>query len=260
MPKKPRKPLSPEQRDRKNARDRERYHLARDAGFSPDDARSIKKAIDKQPEILQAPSEALLKMMSNVNGLGDALIQFAKGLGDEPKKRGTSRAPRTIVKEKKTRRKPARVVSNEAAFSEFVKARPHLSANKILDEWRKQSGKPIGNVRGKEIIRQQRGTQKRENKITRFRHVSNDEKGWIQNLTKDRYMYLVRYEVETLEEEEPFDQYAYVTSDTPLTLREIKKLAAEQFDRAKDENIEKYTVQQMVPGSIVLIKAIDTTL
>ncbi len=255
--------MTPEQKARKAARERERYAKARNAGFTPDEARSIQKAIKNQPELLQEPSEQLLDLVGDVRGLADKLGDFVDGLfnfadkKERPAKGRTSPEPkqkgRTSPPPAKKRGRPV------DTFEKFVARNPDKKGNELIREWRAKGGK-VGNERGKDIIRETRQAPKQFTKRTRLRHLSPKE---VQEdfhkryHIPNRYIYLVRYEVEREDQADTYDDYLHIKSDTPLNMREIREATEQAWEDGLDSPSEKYKAVSIVAGSIQLIYAVD---
>lgn len=231
------------------ARERERYALAKKAGLSRTEARSLKKSIDQLPDILKDPSEGILDLIGGVRGLADSLFKFGKEIT-------TGQLPEIAPE------KPSRKTKDYSSFLDFLAGNPGLSANKAIKKFRSQGGK-VGNETGKELFREQRGKAKQIFRKTRFKYVSNEEKPVFgdKKLIKDRYMYLMQYEMQ-MEEGTDRTDWMYIASPDELTLRELKEAVLQQWQDWKDGNggNERYKSIRIIPQSIELIHAIDTTL
>lgn len=255
-------PKTPEQKAAAKAahaaRERERYALAKKAGLSRDEARSLKKAIDQLPDVLQDPTEGILDLIGGVRGLAKSIFKFGVDLtaGQLPTI-GHEEAPPEPTGKKKTRPR-----KDQSSFLDFLSHNPDLSANQAIKKFRSQGGK-IGNETGKDLFREQRGNVKQVIRKTRFRYYSNDEKPLFgsadRKLIKDRYMYLVQYELE-MEEGTDRTDWQYIASNEPLTLREIKEATLQQWEDGVDSGSEKYKAIRIIPESIELIHAVDTSL
>lgn len=251
--KRKRKPLTPEQKERKRQRERERYHAARRAGFSPDQARSIKRTIQQMPEIVQEPSEALLELAARVRGLADML----EGL--------TQDVPRSGQKRSGKRKSGRTSAGSDDAYRAFVERmeveQPGLSAKELRRRYRAQGGK-IGNEKALEIVRDVRGNRKQETRITRWRYYSNREKPVFgdadKRLIKDRYMYLMKFETVREDAADTFEDYVYVASNRELTLKELREHVMDIWADGFLAEKEKYTAVKIIPESIALVYAVDT--
>lgn len=258
--------MTPEQKARKAARERERYAKARSAGFTPDEARSIQKALRNQPELLQEPSEQLLDLVGDVRGLADSLTDFVDGLFNFDTKKKRPAKGRTSGQGKRSLPNPAggtrkrgRTSGSRDTFADFVARNPDKKGNQLIREWRAKGGK-VGNERGKDIIRQTRQAPKQFTKRTRLRYLSPAEvqKDFYKRYQiPNRYIYLVRYEVEREDQADTYDDYLHIKSDTPLNMREIREATEQAWEDGLDSASEKYKAVSIVPGSIQLIYAID---
>jgi len=256
----PKTPKTPEQKAASKAahaaHERERYALSKKAGLSRKEARSIQKAIDKMPDVLQEPTETMLDLIGGVRGIADALFKFGKSVTIDPLE-SIGMPDLTPTPEKKGRPK-----KEHNDFLDFLQGNPDLNSTNAIKKFREGGGK-IGRERGGELFREARGKEKMKTKTSRFRYYSNEDKPLFgsadRKLIKDRYMYLVQYELE-MEEGTDRTDWQYITSDEPLSMREIKDATFQQWEDGVDSGSEKYKAIRIIRGSIELIHAVDTTL
>lgn len=231
----------------KAEKERARYKKAREAGFSPDEARSIQKTIKKQPELLQGASETMLDLVSGMRGLAELLTP-------EPKKRG--RTSRKGTPEKKGRTSRHKDYSD---FESFIMENPNKSANQLIKEWR-SLGNTVGTQRGKDLVRETKGLKKHAQKVTRFSYKSPEEISSRFRKTyhvKKRYVYLVKFEVESSDLADAYPDYLHITSNRMLDLREVKEATLQAWEDGTDSRDAKYKGLRIIEESIEVLYAVD---
>lgn len=170
-------------------------------------------------------------------------------------------------------RKKSQIQKNkERSFKRFVKNNPDLSANDLLKKYRSKTykgvKKTIGNEKGKDLVRDIRGLEKNIEKITRIKYWGLDDypigdqirKRYIKN----RYIYLMRYEVEAMsiedgeEAADSFIDYLHIAVNRKLTMIELSDETRVAFQKGQKFGEEKYNFLRILPGSIVMLYAVDT--
>lgn len=252
--KRPRKPMTEDQKRAKREREKKRYQAARRAGLTPEQAKSIRKTLENTPELVEDASDALLELAGQARGLADWIEKRVATLMDAQK------ATDGKTSSKKSR-KPRR--TDYSDFDDFVRRRPNMPAREVIKEYRRQGGR-IGTEKGAERVRQVRGKEKDVSKINRIRYYSNQDKPIFGDhnkyLIKARYMYLMQYEVMREGQPEPYTDWMYVSSNRKLTMSDLRAQVQDIFSDGYEQGKEKYRALYIVPGSITLIHAVDTTL
>lgn len=241
------KPLTPEQRERKNRRQRERYQALRQAGLSPTQARKPADAVKEKPGLFKKASK-IVKGLAERVGLVDSTPK--KG---EPTKRKTRKQS---VKKKAARR-------DYSDFIKFAKAHLHLSANAIIKAYAATGGK-ITKQKAYEIIRDLKGKPRDLTKVHTIKYQSNNKyrlypKEIRKVYLKERYMYLMRFDVERLGYLEYDTEYVTIASPGKLDFETLVNETINMWEEAQAGAVkEKYQALRIIPESIGLIRAIDT--
>lgn len=255
---KPRKPITEAQRAQKNLRAKERYQELRKTGFTPSQARSLKKTVETNPKLLNRPSKKV----------ASALSKYVKGFKPKDVKPRTQTAnpPPPGVK-RRFGGTNLKAVARQEEFARFVRNNPGLGGKQAIREFRKAGGS-ISHERGLEVYRTVLGKEKNLGKVTRIKFYSLKDyplygKEFFKNYSKkDRYLYLVQFQVEREGFADTTEEHMILYDPHKLTYEEVIVSVYQYWNKQHDSgNLKEiYKAIRIVPGSVVLIRAIDTTL
>lgn len=226
------KKKTPEQR----AKEKASYHLGRSLGLSSKEAKS--------PARVRAAEEVRRKAEAAAKAKAKAKKPRTKRKKKQPEIPGVKFSPK---KRKDT-----------SDFESFVIQHPeYTSARKAKEAYRKQTGRSITNAEGDRIFRNQRESQKRYDKARFPRYTFDNAPFRIKPPYKDRYYYVVRYEVERETQPDSYTQYLTLTSPVPLGPYDIVRHTYEYFKEAAERGFERYKALRIVPDSVVILYEID---
>ena len=253
----PKKPLTDKQREAKNKKARERYAQRRAAGLSPKQAKSIKKTVIEQPELLKVGLDLTERMLKSLENLVDNMVT-----PDKPKKTRKTGASKKKGKSKPPvygvsyRPKERRKTDD---FAEFVTYYPNANASQVIKFYREETGKSISNDKAYRIVREVREAGKQYEKV-RFKMYGLEDNPSKKKYLKQlgRFVYVVKYEVEVEGAPEPFDQYIHIVSDKELTPSQIVTKTIESFQKGQEFGRERYIAKRIDPNSIMILWGIDT--
>lgn len=285
MAKKPRKPLTDEQRKKKNLKQSQTYGKARKAGFTREQARAIEKTFRDTPDLLKEPTNEIIDLVGGINKFVKWVVSAVEPEDKTPKE-----------SKKKPKKKPTKEATKNDPFIEslkglskfllpdgkkiipsfdiFASQYPDLSARKVMEKYKNLGGK-IGSQKGNATIRDIRGLELNKNKITRFKEDREDEYYYDENDNvidydfskpnknftkhKERYMYLLGYDVED-KNGIVFRRYIHIPSNDVLSIDELTDEVSDYWEAELDAGDEKYTEVDFVEDSVYLVQAYDTWL
>jgi hypothetical protein len=249
-------------KEERNRRRRERYAERKEAGLSRSQQRSLSKAIQQEPTLIE---KLVGKVASRIFPKGERDSFFS--LNPDANKA----APKT--KEVK------QVGTTRESFADFVRRNPDKSANTLLKEYRKETGSSIGNERGKAIIREVREKPKETEKVTRIKYRAWDDvpggatrRHYIKGA---KFFYIVKYQVKREGYAQPSTEYMTLTSNEKLSVAAVREKVMEHIgeqelhgnagrkltDTQSDHPGEfKYQIIDIVDGSIEVLYAVDMSL
>lgn len=258
----PRKPLTPEQRERKNAQLREKNARLKEIGLSSSQRRSLKKAIenDSIPEsLLDTIGGLLSKPLKILDAIGEAVTGKPSSLGSESPTLKSS-PPR---KRRGTRGTSKKGAAARESFAEFIARSGDIGAKEAIRRFRQEGGS-IGNERGQAIYRQELGKDRDVKKVTKIKYYSLRDyplygKEYHKQYIKSRYMYLTQFEVERDGLTETTTEWLHIASPYKLTYEEITLEAERAWDDGHENGDmkEMYRGIRIKPGSVELIRAVD---
>lgn len=236
----------------KAAKEKARYQAARQAGFSPKEAKSIRKTLGKRPELVQDIAQVSPTLAKGIENLTDLIRFFAA-----PKK--TKKPPEVKFKEKK---KPLtehqKKLNREAgAFKRFLNRNPGLSQREAADKWRKM-GHKLSAGRAAEIYRQKKGVPKQEEKRTRFPTYGLDTNPNAITYFKTRYNYIMEYTVLVSGTGQDETRTMTIASDKRLTKAEREKAVKDAYDEGELDQNEYYAAIYLYEDSIRTLYMVDT--
>lgn len=246
-----------EQAQRKRERERRRYQESRKAGFSPKEAKSIKKTLAEKPELIQdieSISPAIAEGIENLTELIESWIN------DDPKPGRKKKKPEVKYKapKKKKLTEHQRQLNKEAgAFKRFLHRNPDLTQREALRLFREQ-GHTMGAQRGGDIYREYKGIGKQETKRTRFRTYAVDKNPAGAFYFQGRYMYMMAYTVLVSGTGEYEERYMTVASDKKLKKDERIQMVLDAYDQGELDQNEYYAAIYVDEDSIYTVYMVDT--
>lgn len=240
--------------ERKRQRERERYQKARRSGFSPKEAKSIKKTIAERPELIQDIESISKSVAGEIENLTDLIGSL---FTDSPTKK--KRKPSVKFKEKK---KPLtdhqRRLNKEAgAFKRFLRRNPTLSQREALAKFR-QMGHTMGSQRGADIYREYLGKGKDERKRTRFPTYALDQNPSGAFYFKARYMYVMGYSVLVSGTGEWEERFMTIASDKRLNKQQRAQEVLDAYDEGELDQNEYYAAIYIDEDTIHTVYMVDT--
>jgi len=240
--------------ERKRQRERARYNKARKAGFSPKEAKSIKKTLAERPELVQDIESISNTVAGEIENLSDLIGSL---FADKPTKK--KKKPQVKFKSKKkplTERQ--RQLNKEAgSFKRFLHRNPNLSQREALAKFR-QMGHTMGTQRGSDIYREYLGKGKNENKRTRFPTYTLDKNPAGAFYLKARYMYMMGYTVLVSGTGEWEERFMTIASDKRLTKQERANQVLRAYDQGELDQNEYYAAIYIDEDSIYTQFMVDT--
>lgn len=228
------KELTPEQREAKNRKQQESYAAGRQAGLSPKDAKS--------PRLVQAALSAIAEAAKAAAEAAQAAAELLKknliGVVEAPKQRKDTTGFLIYARQ-------------------WLENDPTVSARKIKDQYRKDTGQSIANDTGDRIVRELKDAGKNYEKVRYIMFGKDDNPLGRKYLMPKRYMWFVEYEVEVEGQPEPYIQYTHVSSDSLLTPRQIVEAALRDFQIGQDIGKERYKAKRLLTETIRIIYGID---
>lgn len=249
-----------EKLERKREKDRRRYQAAREAGFTPKEAKSIAKSLRDKPELIgdiETVSPYIAKSIENLSELMDA---FTDGLFEPEKK---TRKKKPDIKIRKPGKKPLtdrqRQLNKEAgAFKRFLNRNPDLTQREALERFRKM-GHTMSSERGAAIFREKRGLTKQEDKSTRFPSYPLDKNPSGNMYFQGRYMYMMAYTVLVSGTGDFEERYMTVASDEKLNKKERAQRVLDAYDQGELDQNEYYAAIYVDEDSIRTLYVVDTS-
>lgn len=170
--------------------------------------------------------------------------------------------PRKWTKEERDRYYRVR---GPESFESFAAERGHLSANKIVKEYRAAGGK-ISNERAKEVIRNTYRVPRQDKKSTRIKYLKASDTNWKvggkkikhKNYHISGYSYIVKYRAIRTGMVESETDYVTITSDTKLSAATVRDKVSEMMDELRKKKA-KYKLESIEEGSIQIMYAIDNS-
>lgn len=253
--------LTEAQRLAKNAQARERTRLAKEAGFTREEYRSIQKTIKNAPELLKEPTRALYEFVGFVNKAVDWVISDEEPKPiEKPKKAPTKRKNKVVTPGIRNEpKKGVKKLPYDQSIDLLVyitRNNPDWSISKIIRETRAGGGK-LKTREATDIIHELRGT---ERKIKYYTPEERKPFGGQKMLIKDRYMYLMAFDVE-LDNGTTNQDFVYIAVPVKKTRAELADMVLDYWEDVQGttdvRKIEKYVNVNLIPESIFLVFAVD---
>lgn len=223
------------QRERKNAKAREKYKRLRELGYTPEEARSVKKAlVRKKPTVVEKTAEVIPEVAKLVEQLGTTVFK---------------KPPRP---KKKTREERNR----DEAFKRLVRKHPELTPRSLAKLFR-DKGRTISNEKATTLTRKVRGLAKQEKKVTRVKYLTFDEAPDNRFYLKDRYAYVMKFDVYRDDHPEPLEDYLTIMSGRKLNKKERKQRTLEAYDLGHLHRDNRYMGRYIDEDTIQLVYAVD---
>lgn len=227
------KPLTPEQRQRKRERDREYYARKRQQAGQPYTPKG-------QPfQAVQQATDKFVDLMKTV-------------VTGKPKKK-KSKAPAKGVKALPKRR------TDNSGFVRFVQDNPDIkSARTAISRYRTEVGLSISNEQGYRLFREAREAGKHYSQV-RFRmYGPTDHPASNKHfLFPRRFMYNVSYEVEAEDLADTVEQFQFISSSIELTIEQIVSQTIQQFQIGQETGIERYKAKRILIDTIRILYGVD---
>lgn len=270
-------------REEKNRKLREKNAKLKEKGLSYGERRSVKKAVSKNPSLIDAIGGLVRGIVKGADDLAQQAADVLTGGAKQLTKETTKNVPRGTKKKaapspKKSNYIPKTVISKKTGkriptFDNFVKQQkkknPNVSANKLKADYREKGG-TIGNVKAYSEVREVTGVPRDRSKRTVMKYHGKTKNPlgykYIKEGKKSRYMYLVRYGLEVEGMVELETNYITLSSPDKLSEEEIVEsvileladLERKGFARGgKGDKKEYYVTKGLNVESIHIEYAID---